>query len=69
MKMTQFKYVQRLGKDSFQVSSQTQIQNMNLYLMFYVYSLDSSLNLLRKTGRATQLLSAHVKNILENVMS
>lgn len=36
MKMTAFKYVQRLGKDSFQVSLQTQTQNMNLYLMFDV---------------------------------
>lgn len=36
MKMTAFKYVQRLGKDSFQVSLQAQIQNMNLYLMFDV---------------------------------
>lgn len=50
MKMTEFKYVQRLGKDSFQVSSQTQIQNTNLYLMFDVCSLDSSLNLLYKKG-------------------
>lgn len=69
MKMTEFKHVQRLGKDSFRVSSQTQIQNMNLYLMFDVCSLDSSLNLLHKKGRGIELLSAHSKNILENVMS
>lgn len=29
----------------------------------------SSLNLLRKKGRAMELLSAYEKNILENVMS
>lgn len=55
MKMTAFKYVhQRLGKDSFQVSLQMQIQNMNLYLMFYVCSLDSSLSLC-KNNRAMKL--------------
>lgn len=38
MKMTTFKYLQRLGKGSFQVSLQTQIQNMNSYFMFDVCS-------------------------------
>lgn len=58
MKFTVFKYdVQSLRKDSFQVSSQTQIQNMKLYLMFDACSPDSSLNMY-KNDRAMELLTA-----------
>ena len=66
MKFTAFKYVQSLGKDSFQVSSQTQIQTMNLYLRFDVCILDSSLKMY-KNDRAMELLNAQKENVLENV--
>lgn len=66
MKITAFKYVQRLGRDSFQVSLQTQIQNMKLYLMMDVCSLDSSFNLC-KSDRAMELLRAQKEAIFETV--
>lgn len=66
MKITAFKYVQRLGRDSFQVPLQTQIQNMKLYLMMDVCSLDSSLNLC-KNDRAMELLRAQKETIFETV--
>lgn len=65
MKITAFKYVQRLGRDSCQVSLQTQIQNMKLYLMMDVCSLDSSLNLC-KNDVAMELLSAQKETIFWN---